>query len=517
MCVQATSRYRCTLPLSWVAVACFTFAVLPGLAHAALHVPTYGQTRQGISQHRTRNRQKSAPTAGSALLGGTISPWLGFASVSQSIIRTSRFVRPWRVVVPPKMLTVGEAKGRVLYSAVKTMGSDGLGHAMSIINADVAAALRLGLAYSHRVGLHGSLTVRDTLAVERFFGWGVHALQREKVFAACADGTRRVVLADECPVCTTLEGGGRWERGTFERIVNIPLNLSYAIYHTHHTQSTRAAGVDAFLRQHPLPNTIFQMPPSLCRRFPAQSFFSPATRSHFYIRYWDARKRDQVNVPLRDSELNIAIHARRGDFFRVRRPMTRVGAFAVAVRQAMEVVHANGGQFSRMPVVVRVYSEGEPFNQRPLSNHDVSRMSDRFLDADGVLRGPGWIRETILGNYRYLFRYGLRIEMRIARDTLDSAHEMIAADMFFGSLSGLSTQVVGTLSRAGVIAVPVSLNQEDKWLGHCSIVQESGKFRNITEVSHAWAEYTAFYERHASRAVLDDRERAFAEAPVMPD
>lgn len=66
---------------------------------------------------------------------------------------------------------------------------------MATMNADIAASIRLGVAYSHRFGAQESLTNADPRAVERFFGWADSLLLCDEVSPACS-----TTVADRTPV-----------------------------------------------------------------------------------------------------------------------------------------------------------------------------------------------------------------------------------------------------------------------------------------------------------------------------
>lgn len=399
------------------------------------------------------------------------------------------------------MLNASAAGGRVLYSSVRARASEGLGHAMATINADVAAAIRLGIAYSHRVGAHGSLTAADPRAVERFFGWGDGVPPRDEVSAACSRTVAERTPV-ECVPCTLRSPGpARWQSAgrthTIERIVDLPVNLTYAFYTL--TQDAREQELAAFKRRYALPNTLFQMPPTLCAKSPAQSYFANAARAYFYDRYWRRRRAAPAAPRLDDAELSIAVHARRGDFFVARRPMTTIASFGRAVRQILREVQGHGGPFAHMRVAVLVYSEGTPGGDGRWRDHDVSRMNRMFLDTSGTPRDVHWVRERIVGRHAHLFPNGVRVEMRIATETLQAAHEMIAADVFLGSMSGLSMHVVGTLSRAGVVGLPSG--SREHWPGHCTYWPPTGHFQDLAALKKSWIDYAEKHRESAIRAL----------------
>lgn len=411
----------------------------------------------------------------------------------------SRYLSAWRKVNSPILRTVKEARGRVVYSAVRGAGGEGLGHAMATVNADVSAALRLGVAYTHRVATHGALTRADGAAVERFFGWGDGEIPRSELLGACGQAA---ATSSHCLPCEA-RGDAVWSRGVVSRVVNIPLSLSYGYFQK--LPQHRAPEVAAFLAAHAHANTVFQMPLSLCSKSPAQSRFTNQVRRHFHRKYWQARKRHAAAPRLDDAELSIAIHARRGDFFQARRPMVSIRVFGALLRAFARAVQRRGGAFARMRIAVLVFSEGVPVTRNDTltrwRGHDVTRTRPQFIDISGVARDETWVRNELLGgaSSRILFPAGLRVELRIATDTLQAAHEMIAADAFFGSLSGLSMHVVGSLGRGAVIALPAT--DIEQWPGHLPFDADAATFRNLSALQEAWNRYADIYEKHAQNAL----------------
>ena len=424
------------------------------------------------------------------------------AAPARHALGVSRYIQPWRIVTPPIMPSVDEARGRVIYSAVKAVASEGLGHAMATINADLSAALRLNIAYTHRIGQHGSLTAFDERAVEIFFGWGDGNPTRDALSNAC-ENTVAERAPVECVPCNlnNASDGGTWSGGIIKNVVDLPINLTYAYYTLMPLE--RQSLLEKFLRENNERDTLFQMPPELCAKSPAQSYFSNEARAYFYSRYWKRRSSLPANPRLDDAELTIAVHARRGDFFIARRPMTTISAFGRAIRHIMRAVQSRGGPFSRMRVAVIVYSEGVPGGDGRWRDHDVSRMQRAFLDTAGTPRDVHWVRELVVGGQPEFFPAGLRVEMRIATDTLQAAHEMIAADVFLGSLSGLSMHVVGSLSRAGIVGLPSQTRE--RWPGHSTYWPPTGDFHNLTALRNDWNDYADVHHVAAARALMMGR------------
>lgn len=82
----------------------------------------------------------------------------------------SRFLAPWQDVPHLKLPTLNQARHRVLYSPLRIVGSEGIGHGFATKNMEVTAAIRLGLAYTHRRPVFGSLSLNNPMIMEEFFG-----------------------------------------------------------------------------------------------------------------------------------------------------------------------------------------------------------------------------------------------------------------------------------------------------------------------------------------------------------
>lgn len=82
----------------------------------------------------------------------------------------SRFMTPWQTVQPLKLPTLKQSHYRVLYSPLRLLGSEGMGHGFATKNMEVSAAIRLGLAYTHRRPKFGTLSLKNPMIMEDFFG-----------------------------------------------------------------------------------------------------------------------------------------------------------------------------------------------------------------------------------------------------------------------------------------------------------------------------------------------------------
>lgn len=485
---------------------------------------------------------------------------------------TSRFNIPWRSPPRPKLPTLRESRGRVLYSGVREAVSDGLGHGMATTNAEVSTAMRLGVTYTHRVAKYGSLVGRSfghevlsqnrsshkkkyTVAglsaragrIEGFFGWGVGEIPREAVQDAACDFRNGHPPIESCKLCTNAdleslkrEGKGEKQSGLrIDQVVEIPMSLSYKFPHRPTAASNKSLA--EFLKKHDKPYTAFHMPHEVCAKSPAYSKFFPTSRAYFFHKYWDAHARYPPRDPrgslhvipsmklyrdswgatlripsvparghlprLHEHELTIAIHARRGDFFKVRRPMVSTKVFAQVVRKLVSEITKQKGTFAKMPVAVHIYSEGRPkLGLGEGVGHDVRRLTQDYYDADGkvldVKTVTSIFRDADLDDLGRVFPNGLKVMLHVSQDTVTSLHEMIAADVFIGSMSGMSLHLVGTLSRGAMQILPTRMEQPDEWQGQVQFNAKDGNFSPVEWelVRSYWKEFASANEASARRA-----------------
>lgn len=452
----------------------------------------------------------------------------------------SRFDTPWYVPKRTRFLTLTESRHRVLYSPLRSRSGNGLGHSFSVMNAEIGAALRLGLAYTHRISSYGSLTAQEPSAVEHFFGWGDDQIPRwfirESFCKSTFDG-----FAHSCEICEGLKANDSVSFTHFNHLVNVPRELTYSRIACSRIgdDGKREACFQqqsAFLKAYNKSHTIFQMPVDSCGSNPTDGHVDEATRSYLFHQYWSRHaKRKDTGSPYQLKELqqrivfrggvphlhfngreraigyaedvlNIAIHARRGDFFKVKRKMVSTRAFGEVVRGVMEVVQGRGGVFAEMRVVVHIYSEGKLMKGAEKALHDVTKMDKRYRDSDGRVRDESWVTRTIRGNRRTarkgsFFPGGLQVKFHIAADTLGSLHEMIAADVFIGSLSGMGVHVVTSLSR-GIHVMPRRVGGLNKECCSVGFDGESGRINDSMEDLGAfWDGFVRANEASARRAL----------------
>lgn len=440
----------------------------------------------------------------------------------------SRFDYPWRVPMLVRSLTAAESNNRFLYSPLKDVYSNGLGHNLATINGEVWTALRLNLTYTHRISLYSVHSIpffssssrfkysndfyRPFLhsgSVEQLFGWGVHEIPREHIQNTICDAS---VLSGEegiCRVCTTerfLERKSTTNKTGRERnilkfsvnsievdnVVELPYNLSYGFPFNPTAAELKYAV--SFMGTHSKPNTVFTLPSDHCATNPVIGKFSRRQKAYFFHKYWNAHEfgalkldtRSQENesfesykmkvlsdpiigavgrrpklTRLKKTSIIIAVHARRGDFFIANRSMISIALVARIVRQIMKlVIEPIGGPFSKLSVAVNIYSEGLPLDssQKQSLDHDVNKLGQKFMDSDGTIMESEEVRNFFIDenmdNLGIVFETGLDINLMISDNTILSIHEMIAADIFIGSESGLSANVVGCSSRAAFLIIP---------------------------------------------------------------
>lgn len=466
-----------------------------------------------------------------------------------------RFETPWRIPHRVKPLSITEARHRILYSPLRTQAGEGLGYYIRTVSAEVGTAMRLGIAYSHRHSKHGSL---DAEAVDNLFNLSAGYIPRKtirdnvcsirlNIKASSSANSSASEMKDEedseydnkCERCGS--HGFPAQRPnllSIERIIDLPRNLTYDWSWQDEFGRIGRTKIANFLSQikHRQPYTLFQMPIGDCERRIAAQFLGPDITSYLFHRYWDAHggathlSRFQLGIPnvLNDSlnkhgdrrgpnlgfsprELHIAIHARRGDFFKHNRPRVAVQAYGEVLENVMEIVHETGGSYSSMKAVVRVYSEGIPLLEHAslstMSEHNMSGRTARFQDADGSEMAYDTIEALLLGqedeDRRRRFPYGARVEMRVSTDTVRSVHEMVAADVFIGSESTLGSVVVQTLSRGALILLPLRAGVRARDAGQWRhglrsyFDADSGHLLERRRVRRSWRRYVAYTQAGA--------------------
>jgi len=385
-----------------------------------------------------------------------------------------------------KPYTLEESGNRLLLSHIPHEVGDGLGHRTCLINYELHLALELNVSYSHRISTYGSLSPRNnTAVVEGLFGWGKDELVRDNILRdSCAAISEE---EDECEIPRTSHVCSKLRRGlsSFRKAVYIPHEVTEC-YLRKSSGLQEEIDVDGqcfglmrrFISAFPEPNTLFITRPKLCFRDYLYTNFSK-TRSWFHDKYWQKHSGDnsthhaiqyKITEPpaasreltLNTEEIHIAMHVRRGDFFnyttRILIPDDTYVDMAWRIILALdEVLHT-----TKTPVVVHVYSEGIPQHKKTKlkDNHDVNTMNRVYVNHLGQKTAPG--------HWEHLFAHALRrraargntirIVQHIASDTIQAVHDMLAADFFIGSISGLSVQVVRYVSR-GIVFLPIPASE----------------------------------------------------------
>lgn len=451
----------------------------------------------------------------------------------------NRFDVPWLLWDRVDTASFAKSGHRILFSTLKTRLSDGMGHGLTVLNAELSTALNLGLSYTHRVGIYGSLSRELPEAVENIFGWGVGEVPRrfiEKEVCSIEYTSQRnptAVAENRCLLCRAIRNDSVLP---MHGIVEIPTSFSYGCVSCHSTQ----IAVQSFLRQHGRNFTLFQMSPEKCDQSPKSPDFKLSYR-FFYWKYWDlhadsnfgslpsAEKKEQGRrwalssqkrqpLRLKQDELNIAVHARRGDFlFEKQRKMIPAKAFKNVIQEVMTAVHEVGGVFAEMSVTVTVYSEGR--RRDGIGHlHDTKLMDHDFVDTDGQVRDARWFHHLLVpdgnlvgGNRTHSaressaqFAGGVRVEFRISTDFAEAVHEMGSADVIVGSASDLSQYAVRVISRAGVQLLPEYIGAIDE----CCLVKfhhRSGEVSRPKRLVEYWRMYAMANERSARRAFAERR------------
>lgn len=460
---------------------------------------------------------------------------IGITNIAIHPAEVNRFEVPWLLLPRVETRSFAESGHRILYSPIKEKASGGIGHGMTVLNAELSTALNLGLSYTHRLGIYGTISQERPTAIEDLFGWGVGEVPRrfiEKEVCIVERITHKQppeTGAERCPVCTAIREDSNVP---VRNIVEISASLSYGCVSCH----SRQLAVIDFMHAHGKNNTIFQMSPTKCDWCPKSPDFSLSYR-FFYWKYWDLHenktfgslpssgrklegqqwappvtRREPIN--LSEQELVIAIHARRGDFFKEKkRRMVPGKVFATVVKTAMDVIHKVGGVFSEMPVAVILYSEGRRQTGAIGDMHEQAVMDHEFVDTDAQVREASWFHRQLLPTSRSApvnkthtlveegghFPNGLRVEFRISTDVSAALHEMASADVFIGSASDLSQYAVRVVSRGGMQLLPKYIGS----MGPCCMGrfdERSGTVRKRKTVEDFWRMYAMANEASAERA-----------------
>ncbi|CAN8065195.1 unnamed protein product [Agarophyton chilense] len=409
----------------------------------------------------------------------------------------NRLHSPWFKKNAAELKNPKQSQHRYLYGPSRLMSSDGIGHSMCAVNLEYNLALQMNLTYTHRVGFYSSLSRNDRMAVEEFFGWGVGEVPRTKIQTdGCSPVGGKWPDASnkfDCHLCEQPLENGTLNIGRIVEVPSIFLNSNCPTY------SWCRERLVKFLEKNSLSNTIFQLPESTCGPQRTDANFL-STRNLFYTKYWNKhgilpwkRNNDvfkgyqrywKLDLPLNPRELNIAVHVRRGDFLRAStgRRITKDKVFARIITRVLTVIEDVGGSLADMPIAIHIYSEGQLKTKNAISTHMVELQDKRYCDQNGELRDEGWWKSLILTTLRDdKYSSGdwegrFRVRLHVSEDTLLSLHNMIAADVFIGSDSGMSTHLVWSISR-GVNLIPHS-SSVDNEIGKKGFICCSIPFKN---------------------------------------
>lgn len=446
----------------------------------------------------------------------------------------NRYDLPWFEPKVKYLPSFKQSRYRITYAPTKLSMSDGLGHSMTAINYELLVAIRFGLSYSHRKSTYSSLTAVSKNAVEDFFGWGDGYIPRELIQDICEpEGNRWITQGRNCMICSSFKQSAppKLNGIKMRRIITIPYKLAHKCASHHNGREHCDKAVERFLLANNESNTIFQLPTNVCEHPTSDSDMNDS-KGLFFAHYWRRHARrghlfSRIPAPLipsarplrfQENRINIAVHIRRGDFLRsdvkAKRGIMKDEIYAVVIADIIALISKQVSPFQFMPVTVHIYSEGGIDEASPYSSHATDIQNKQYFDATGeprddkwwtsLMHGMAWRSLEIGGDSRRI--RDAKVEMHISDDTLKSLHEMIAADVFVGSRSGLSTQLVWSLSR-GVVVVPVSssISLEQGKIGDvcCSIPfdHDTGAFDRMRFLRY-WKSY--------ARANGPSAERAFS-------
>ena len=368
---------------------------------------------------------------------------------------------------------------------------DGLGHRLAMVNYELHLALMLDFAYVHRGSTYGSLTREKESAVDDLFGWPTNLTRENYVWPGCTVDS----LSDTCEVpspsmyCSRLLP--RTKGGVFDQTVFIPKGLSDCLLQprpdTEKVQTQCYPFVKSFMTSYPQANTLFQMTPGRCFHQYLYTNFS-LTADWFAEKYWQRGKLSTWS----ELQVSVAVHIRRGDFFEYsNRILIADNTYVDVVWRVKLALDEILGR--DVPLTVHVYSEG--FAERIKDNHDTASQKPVYVDGHGNQTKKDHFQE-LFAAHRRNNGGSLSVSMHVAEDTVQSLHDMLAADIFVGSISGLTMQVVRYIGR-GVMLLPLHESQ----IGIEERVVSWDYGRGSID---SWLDETVLYQRLAE-AVRRDR------------
>eukprot|EP00172_Hildenbrandia_rubra_P003253 Plantae.Rhodophyta-Hildenbrandia_rubra.ctg4966.p1 GENE.Plantae.Rhodophyta-Hildenbrandia_rubra.ctg4966~~Plantae.Rhodophyta-Hildenbrandia_rubra.ctg4966.p1 ORF type:complete len:564 (+),score=46.05 Plantae.Rhodophyta-Hildenbrandia_rubra.ctg4966:252-1943(+) len=441
-------------------------------------------------------------------LGETLSDFnISGQSVRKCPAAWNRYHYAWVRHAPPKLLSLEESRHRILLSTVRAGLGDGLGHVLYFFNYEVAKAAQLGLTFTFRHNTYQSVTKNDEYAVDNFFGWGEGELPREIIRNECILGHNTTTPdpgSERCYYCQSLAMPGNGKLG-MKHLVNIPESLAFKCTGDGGWGPGCSEARDKLLRENNKSHTVFQLPVGRCSYQGTNSAIRE-TRGYFHSKYWNRHGRrghvwphkDALDryfkVHYRETDLNIAVHVRRGDFFKEKkRKLIKDSVYQKVLADVLNMIEEESGPFSRVLPVVHIYSEGRKV-ARGGYLHDTSQMDSVYYDENGVPRvGNHWQRLLdTFANHLSDFQWpsNVKVKMHISGDTLTDLHNMIAADVFIGSVSAMSTGLVRALSR-GVTLLPGNPDHDSLECCTTRYDADSGQIHLRTQFLKKWRTYEA--------------------------
>lgn len=371
---------------------------------------------------------------------------------------------------------LNDFQNRAFASSIPIAVGDGLGHRFMMTNFELRVAHDLHVSYLHRASRYGSLTTNDPRAVDRMYG--LIALPETRISILRRACSEFAPARDPCSsrqraiVCKQLRP--RAKGGVFDHLVRVPATITECYLSS--PVSKCADATSRFASAHPHPNTLFQMAPSRCsadyrlndwehsRKFLRDAYWG------FHARYGTALPRFSATellarvtsaqnwkksraLSLDATKVQIAIHVRRGDFFNyTSREIIPDHMYADVVCEVKKAL--DKAVRAPVQVVVNVYSEGVSKSMK--DNHIIANMQQLYLDEHGNIKGDGHWKALIAERMRLVngSTTGMQVRMHIASDTIMALHDMIAADFFIGSRSGMSMAIIQLYGR-GVLLLPV--------------------------------------------------------------
>lgn len=435
-----------------------------------------------------------------------------------------RHTTPWRKYpdlqeknvkhpIPPE-----KSDYRFLVSTDSTYVGENVAERFLVLNFERMVADLLGLTYIDRHHSFGSLTAYDSYAVDNFFGWF-----SPDFFQRVCKSQRSIRIRKQCSqklvVCQRLNDPNPF----VDRIVGVPKEIALCARSPGLTSCRKS--VRSFLRLNPANRTLFHMPLTLCSwklAWPDQT----TTRGWHFSRYWSQPRSSRLDPRF----VNIAVHVRRNSrgMLRVRNAGRLIETgFSIADRAyaavIAQVIHAirqeemnalkevDGTASVRTVFRIKIYSEGmcRPNAWHPLLRflirrgafgRDVNNYDTMYLSDDGIEQDEGYWEDLLNEAANGHEMEDTRVDLHISEDWLEGMEQMIAADVFIGSVASTSVHMVGELSR-GIAMLPVrsprvlyhnktiEWNPEGGYTSWSPWHGEGDQFFDVSSFREVWHEY----------------------------